>query len=73
MTNMVISDGLLWAGYIVIIVIAIISSIILNYHWKRYGMDSKHVYNARKLYFAGVVILLAISTTLAILITTKNL
>ena len=42
---------LLWIVFLVIILIFIVVSVALTYHWKNYNVDSKVVKRVKKVYF----------------------
>jgi len=42
---------LLWIVFLVIILIFIVVSVALTYHWKNYNVDSKVVRRIKKVYF----------------------
>lgn len=50
---------LLWIVFLVIILIFIVVSVALTYHWKNYNVDSKVVKRIKKVYFgvSGVFLL----------------
>lgn len=50
---------LLWIIFLVIILIFIVVSVALTYHWKNYNVDSKVVKRIKKVYFgvSGVFLL----------------
>ena len=50
---------LLWIIFLVIILIFIVVSVALTYHWKNYNVDSKVVKRIKKVYFgvSGIFLL----------------
>ncbi|MGM0628964.1 MAG: hypothetical protein ACQESA_00890 [Patescibacteria group bacterium] len=69
METVEISNTLVWAVSGGVFLLYMIFSIILDYHWKKYGKRSQVISLARKLYFVISGMLLSISVICALLFT----
>lgn len=62
-----IPANVIWLVVFICITIACLSSLILNYHWKSYGMGNPIIRRGKIIYFVCIFILLIIVITTAYL------
>jgi hypothetical protein len=61
--------GYLWLAFLVVMVVTIIFSFILRYHWKM--LDTKTVVKGRRVYWAGIILLILVAIS-ALLVFTNS-
>jgi len=52
---------------IICMVTILIASLILNYHWKTYGMQNPIIEKSRTIYFVGITIIMVVIVITAVL------
>jgi len=60
-SSQIIAPKILWAAFAIIAGIYAIISIILFYHWSRYGMNNRYIYLAEGIFVVVSIILLLVA------------
>jgi len=56
--GLVLNENILWLIFILTFVLFLVFSLILVYHWHRFGMRAKGIFLAESVYFSGSVFFL---------------
>ena len=65
-----ISPTIVWIIFSIALLVAIIASAVLLYHWKSYGMGDERIRKGERLYFLGLAFFFMIATIFATVLTT---
>ncbi len=61
-------EKILWIAFFVVLVIFATVSVILMYHWRKYGMRNKHFIFAEILYFVTAAVIIFVGVVSLLLV-----